>query len=411
MKISCPKCHLRGSIGNSLLKDRTRIICAQCATTFEVVSTDGVVEVIVPPIAPALPTHIAPALPATDTYMKSTPELEEVLAIERSPQSDFVAAREETPVLEIEPVESAQMPKAPLMPAIVTTSLPEREQRWAAAAATLAAAPLPKTFEQTAINPKPLPALASLPMETMEKASSFIQAPPSSLSQTDKYRLGVQLLQIRPWWLLLSGLAFVSFIIFCSWFIRSDDESSRSGMAYDVKSRNYASNQNTQAAQSRPSTSGAALPAATNGKAVPFGAPVEKSEPANPAEVTKAEVTKAAPAVVPPAAPSATSAPQASQGKAAVTTASVKSAGQDDGKFTVQVGAYNNAAQASERVASLEAAGFQARSVEVELPKRGTWYRVQAGRFRERAEAARYGEQLRARRAAESVLVTEVQGN
>jgi hypothetical protein len=57
----------------------------------------------------------------------------------------------------------------------------------------------------------------------------------------------------------------------------------------------------------------------------------------------------------------------------------------------------------------LKSAGFEARSVEVEIPKRGTWYRVQSGRFVSRDEAERYGRQLRDRGVVSSFITTDVQ--
>jgi DedD protein len=82
---------------------------------------------------------------------------------------------------------------------------------------------------------------------------------------------------------------------------------------------------------------------------------------------------------------------------------------QKSGGLTLQVGSYSDIGQADARVESLKAAGFEGRVVSVEIPKRGTWYRVQVGRFADRAEAARFGEQMRGKGAAESVIVTEAQ--
>jgi cell division septation protein DedD len=66
-----------------------------------------------------------------------------------------------------------------------------------------------------------------------------------------------------------------------------------------------------------------------------------------------------------------------------------------EGGFTLQVGSFNNLSEADERVAKLSALGVRAYAVRVEIPKRGTWYRVQVGRFMNREEAGRYGAQLR----------------
>src|SRR5207244_1048164 len=54
---------------------------------------------------------------------------------------------------------------------------------------------------------------------------------------------------------------------------------------------------------------------------------------------------------------------------------------QGEGSITVQVASFNNQAQADERVASLKSAGIEARVVKADIPGKGTWYRVQIGRF------------------------------
>ncbi len=79
------------------------------------------------------------------------------------------------------------------------------------------------------------------------------------------------------------------------------------------------------------------------------------------------------------------------------------------GNVTIQVGSYNESRQAEERVAGLKFAGFEARVVAVDLPKRGMWYRVQSGRFNNRDEAERYGKQLREKGVVSSFITTDVQ--
>jgi cell division protein FtsN len=56
----------------------------------------------------------------------------------------------------------------------------------------------------------------------------------------------------------------------------------------------------------------------------------------------------------------------------------------------------------------LRAAGYDPRVVSVELPKRGTWYRVMVGSFGDRAEANRFGAQLRAKGAAQDFVIGEL---
>ncbi|HEV2913578.1 MAG TPA: SPOR domain-containing protein [Pyrinomonadaceae bacterium] len=84
-------------------------------------------------------------------------------------------------------------------------------------------------------------------------------------------------------------------------------------------------------------------------------------------------------------------------------------ADQATGNYTVQIGSYNNAAQADERVGRLRASGVEARVVRVEIPRRGTWYRVQSGRFASHEEAARHASALKGKGAADDFIITQSQ--
>ena len=57
------------------------------------------------------------------------------------------------------------------------------------------------------------------------------------------------------------------------------------------------------------------------------------------------------------------------------------------GKFTLQVIAYNDAAQAQKAVAGLKAKGFDAYTIEAQVPGKGTIHRVRVGRFASRGDA------------------------
>ncbi|HYY57067.1 MAG TPA: SPOR domain-containing protein, partial [Pyrinomonadaceae bacterium] len=70
-------------------------------------------------------------------------------------------------------------------------------------------------------------------------------------------------------------------------------------------------------------------------------------------------------------------------------------ADQAAGNYTIQVGSYNDAAQADERAGRLRANGVEARVVKAEIPRRGTWYRVQTGRFASQEEATRRAAELK----------------
>jgi len=75
------------------------------------------------------------------------------------------------------------------------------------------------------------------------------------------------------------------------------------------------------------------------------------------------------------------------------------------GKFALQAAAYPNRAAAAEFADKLKAAGIASYVVNVELPHRGTWYRVRVGRFNTAADAQKFAAeaQLRARAAGMSL--------
>lgn len=123
--------------------------------------------------------------------------------------------------------------------------------------------------------------------------------------------------------------------------------------------------------------------------------PATHEAPPPPTEV-------AAPIAAPTAAPSVVASPVVTQSAPVV-------ASQDSGNYTIQVGSYNNAAQAEERVARLASSGVEARVVRAEIPRRGTWYRVQTGRFASNEEAARYGAQLKGKGATDDFIITSAQ--
>lgn len=76
------------------------------------------------------------------------------------------------------------------------------------------------------------------------------------------------------------------------------------------------------------------------------------------------------------------------------------------GNWTIQVASFNDQVQASDRVSDLKAANLPARVARVDIPGKGTWYRIQIGGFESREEALRYGGQLRSRGAIQDFIPT-----
>lgn len=156
-----------------------------------------------------------------------------------------------------------------------------------------------------------------------------------------------------------------------------------------------------------PQASSAVAAQAKEESPAPATVPVTAPAAAPSVETAKAE---SKPAQSEPAASSAPAPAQVAAAKPAPAPVAQSSTGNSTGNFTIQVGSYNNSAQADERAGLLRSSGVEARVVRAEIPRRGTWYRVQAGRFATRDEAARFASELKAKGAADSFLIAELQG-
>ena len=198
---------------------------------------------------------------------------------------------------------------------------------------------------------------------------------PQAANGRDRYSFGVQMMRVSPAWLIVGGLAFVSLIVLCTWLVKPARQEEQ--FAARVPARNQATNQRPADA-SQP-------PVATDKQATAARPDAQKTAAGQKSAEPKsaAESKPAAPAVA----------------------ANFK----EDGKFTVQVGSFPDETQARERVNRLKAAGFDGRVVAAQIPNRGTWYRVQAGRFGDRDAAGRYGSAIRSKGVADGAMVTEVQ--
>jgi cell division septation protein DedD len=86
----------------------------------------------------------------------------------------------------------------------------------------------------------------------------------------------------------------------------------------------------------------------------------------------------------------------------------VGSPAQPPGNFAVQVASRPSEAEARTIADRLRTGGASARVVRAELASRGVWYRVQVGSFETRAEAERYGAQLKRAGTIEDYLVADL---
>lgn len=206
-------------------------------------------------------------------------------------------------------------------------------------------------------------------------------APAPAAPAPDFYAVGVRLIKMSPVWLLVLTGGFALLLLALSWVRPAGGDVDAASIPNDAKSVVVQYPEAPVAA--KPSVETPAMPAKEERAEVAETKPVEQVQPA-PAEAKPAE---------PKQEPSKQAAPVSDA----------------DGKFTVQVGSFNVESQANERISSLRAAGFDARSATVQIPGRGTWYRVQVGRFRERDAATKAAAQLRDKGAAVGSMVVAVE--
>ncbi|MER3446143.1 MAG: hypothetical protein C4291_04570 [Candidatus Dadabacteria bacterium] len=76
-----------------------------------------------------------------------------------------------------------------------------------------------------------------------------------------------------------------------------------------------------------------------------------------------------------------------------------------EGRYTVQIGASQREEEAKKIVKRLISKGYPAFIKSVEIPGKGTWYRIRVGTFKTREEAELYGDNLKKDPDIKSVLI------
>lgn len=215
-------------------------------------------------------------------------------------------------------------------------------------------------------------------------------------------RSGMRVLRASPLILVSCGIVFASLIFLLDLKAQTDARAEQATASRTVSN-------SPAKGQTVPASSVSEEKATAN-------APVATQTPADSPVTTAAPLQAASPA---PASPNgdeelagqraalATNPPAGSEVKAALVEEPRANHAADEGNFTLQVGSFNNAAEANERVARLGSLGIPSYVAKVEIPKRGTWYRVQTGSFSSREEAARYGTELRNRGSVADFIITE----
>ncbi len=219
---------------------------------------------------------------------------------------------------------------------------------------------------------------------------------PTALTSGNDFRAhsGMRVLRTSPIILVSCGIVFVSLIFLLDLRAQTDTRTEQKADASRPVSNSPAKNQ-----------------------AVAVSVPEEKVQANVPVATPQPSATPAALTPTPAPSPASQnkdeelagqrSAPASSDVETSGVEATSASASADQGNYTLQVGSFNDLAEASERVARLGSLGVKAYVARVEIPRRGTWYRVQTGSFASREEAARYGTQLRNKGTVPDFIIAE----
>ncbi|MBV9926206.1 MAG: SPOR domain-containing protein [Acidobacteria bacterium] len=244
-------------------------------------------------------------------------------------------------------------------------------------------------------SPRPEPKLAkpAPPVKPSKPAAPHNSAGP------DPFAVGVRVLKMAPAWLLFTAVCCSALVLLLGW-VRSSGEAE--AVTLPAKRNDARAAKPAPAAPETAAKTEAVAPVNPSGDTA-AGPKTTAANDAPPAAVAQAETPAAPPAQAPQPQPPA--APKADEKPRVETPAQ----GAGEGKFTAQVGSFNSQSEANERVSTLRAAGFEAQVAAAELPGRGTWYRVQVGRFADRDGAAQTVAALRAKGAAAAALVVPVQ--
>lgn len=361
MKIICMDCHNETHLEVEMLKDKKKMTCARCEENSQATpagSLDG---------WSATPRFEEPKVsePAADyAFEVLQPEVNEVDVLEIPEKS-----------LELYNPERAEsedfiLYEPEVAPAVEEPLAEQAEEE-----------PDVLFFSQVEKNPEPPPIeLGLVDGSTPREEPAPVQfievaAPPAEAAAPGK----VKLLKFSTASLAAGLTVFLAFIFLGDTFLKSSGGDTAQVTAAPRPAKEAVRETNQQGA--------AVIEAAPAPQPSPTPAPTPEPTQAPTPEPTPAPEPKQAETPAPPA--------ETQQSAAA-------------GRFAVQVGSYNEVGQANERAEKLRAAGYDPRVVSVELPKRGTWFRVMVGSFSDRAEASRFGTQLRAKGAAQDFVIGEL---
>ena len=369
MKLVCPKCQFKGAIDASPASLEDQVFCARCAAIMEAIPSDGLGQAVLSsaPVESAFAQWTGQVAPTVSPNTIS--EAHDVLELPQYIDPDEPSSK---PEVVLEDASRTDLP----------ASVPEEVSAAQAVHKHEEHAPTAPALNEIDATPESLP--HDWPL-IHQDAAPLQRLPRSAPFAYHEYTM---LMRVSPMVLLIGALVFLSVLFLCDWLIKSG-----------VQPDNLADvNVSRPAPNNQAVNQSGAIAAVTE--------PVAVQEPPVKQTASTTGNNNRKENVAPTQVENVTPAP--AEKKAAVSAPAKQPVSQGRGNFTLQVASYNDPVEAQERVARLQAAGIEARIVEAEIPRRGTWYRVQVGRFADRGEAARHGEQLRAQGAGAGFIVTQV---
>lgn len=442
MIVICPKCQFENNA------ETTHVVCARCATLIEVSNTQeaspatgwGTIEMPPRVTRPMSSLSTAPTTPNNpqrrDPYAtRIEPEADEVLDIPRVSNGVYPIA--ESGAVFDEVLSAALPPVVPVAPPLPRSEEAPRMESFSTPPdedliefpPAVASPFTPAEPDPILMEPESQPASSAgwpempaqngtpaqnggyetnhndWPMLPEDSFSAQHSADGPLLNSGGSRRIFVSVLLML---VVFGGLAGTA------WYLFRDKFSKQDQIAQKVNNP-----PNGQARPNAPSGSSAAVPSVSPGSANGSAAVKPGSEnnaktassPATSPSARPAETTSAKPPAPSPSAAASKSPLPVPVNQAGPAGQSGQSVSPSEGGLTLQLGSYNNQNEAAQRVASLKSAGVEARVVKAEIPGKGTWYRVQTGRFTSREEASRYASQLKARGLIREFMVTGYQAS
>lgn len=404
MIVTCPQCQYENQVETT--STTSRVVCARCATMIPVAMP------MLPKVPSLLEIDTPPAAAPVNNYAEAAPlDLDSLFAASPSaPPPPRAQNWEFDEVLDIPKTMPTSMPGEAAL---------EIEEILSVSPRTAQTTQETKTFSTVEINGSAISeAPANLWAAQPEIPNVNNQWPedvgqsgrPSTAFPQDSFQFSESTVVMTPprraksnLSKVLVALLFIVGLVGVGYYLLGDlvKEWMREPSAPTVAKTNAPGNQKPAAVPN--AAPGTSTKPNTDEKAVNNQTGAATNAPntqAAPSQAPKPASSTASTPTPVPAKPTP-SAPAPASSDAQLTGHSV---GQSDGSLTVQLGSYNDLAQATARANKLKASGIEARVVKAQIPQRGTWYRVQAGRFTNQTEASKYVQELRAKGLGDPIV-------